>query len=540
VRISACSIVKNEEHNIARSIESYMDAVDEIIIVDTGSTDNTAEICKRYGAKVLSYTWNNDFSGAKNYALEHAEGDWVVFLDADEWFVPNLSKSNIVDILSKLSPSIDGLLVTMCDFNLEQNKVRMKGVANRIFRGDPKIRYHGCIHEKLRNNEKKINLVKNLEIEIYHSGYANGLSKIKSKRNIEILYDTYNKGKVSIELYFYLFRENCNIGNYEEADKFYLLLMKQKDIDNEVTKRDIFICLYEIMYNSMINRPEKFSQDDIKEYLQAAYIKYPNLPMHSYMIGIEKVKTLEYEEGFHWISQAIALNKNYSEFYINTFVKFNTEAYYRLGYIRQQQGRNDEALEHYLNAIKIANIKELDIILPIVISIIEDQPQHEIIFLLNNFLDIKNKNIIEQILLMLKKTRLHKAFIYYALKYNTEFDGQDETTYIAMILSGQADQVVEIAIQASMQGLLLTNQSNWHREYALIAILYKNSLDLYTRYKNYLKENEQNLIEAYINNIIIINISDELLKLYGDIERKLEFILPEEDYIKFKRIIRIE
>ena len=86
MKISACVITKNEEKNIARCINSYKDIVDEIILVDTGSTDNTVEIAKSLGAKIYYYEWQNDFSAAKNYALSMAKGDWIIFLDADEFF----------------------------------------------------------------------------------------------------------------------------------------------------------------------------------------------------------------------------------------------------------------------------------------------------------------------------------------------------------------------------------------------------------------------------------------------------------------------
>jgi len=86
IKLSACTIAKNEEENIAKSIESYKKYVDEIIVVDTGSTDNTREVAEKAGAKVLSFEWKNDFSAAKNFALDNATGDWIIFLDADEWF----------------------------------------------------------------------------------------------------------------------------------------------------------------------------------------------------------------------------------------------------------------------------------------------------------------------------------------------------------------------------------------------------------------------------------------------------------------------
>ena len=88
VRLSQCMIVKNEEKNIERALSWGKDIMYEQIVVDTGSTDRTVEIAKGMGAKVYHFEWIDDFAAAKNYAIEQAKGDWIAFLDADEYFPP--------------------------------------------------------------------------------------------------------------------------------------------------------------------------------------------------------------------------------------------------------------------------------------------------------------------------------------------------------------------------------------------------------------------------------------------------------------------
>lgn len=77
-------IVKDEESFIANCLQSVQDIVDEIIIVDTGSTDKTIEIANTYGVKIYHLPWNNNFSAARNFSLDKATGEWIIILDADE------------------------------------------------------------------------------------------------------------------------------------------------------------------------------------------------------------------------------------------------------------------------------------------------------------------------------------------------------------------------------------------------------------------------------------------------------------------------
>jgi glycosyltransferase involved in cell wall biosynthesis len=77
-------IVKDEESCISRCLNSVKDLADEMIIVDTGSTDKTVKVCESYHAQVFSCPWDNDFASARNFGLEKVTGDWILWLDADE------------------------------------------------------------------------------------------------------------------------------------------------------------------------------------------------------------------------------------------------------------------------------------------------------------------------------------------------------------------------------------------------------------------------------------------------------------------------
>ncbi|CAG1020908.1 partial heptose III glucuronosyltransferase, partial [Methylococcales bacterium] len=88
MRVTLSMIVKNESKYLRGCLDSVFGAVDEIVIVDTGSNDDTIAIAEEYGAKVFHFPWQNDFSMARNFALEKSTGDWILYLDADERLTP--------------------------------------------------------------------------------------------------------------------------------------------------------------------------------------------------------------------------------------------------------------------------------------------------------------------------------------------------------------------------------------------------------------------------------------------------------------------
>jgi glycosyltransferase involved in cell wall biosynthesis len=102
-------IVKNEEKYLKECLDSVKDIVGEIVIVDTGSTDNTQKIASEYGASLFQFEWINDFSAARNFALSKSKGEWILYLDADER-ITNESRKIIQDMAENLNkPALIGL-----------------------------------------------------------------------------------------------------------------------------------------------------------------------------------------------------------------------------------------------------------------------------------------------------------------------------------------------------------------------------------------------------------------------------------------------
>ena len=164
--ISLCMIVKNEEKFLPMCLESVKEHVDEIIIVDTGSTDGTIEIAKRYNAKIYHLPWENSFSKARNYSLKYATCDWILILDADEE-ADREDASKLKDVVKENDKNIIFLPVINKPVEGKNTSV---SISERLFKNHLGFRYEGIVHNALKYS----GLAKKANIKIYHYGYNQG------------------------------------------------------------------------------------------------------------------------------------------------------------------------------------------------------------------------------------------------------------------------------------------------------------------------------------------------------------------------------
>jgi glycosyltransferase involved in cell wall biosynthesis len=138
-------ITKNEEFKLKRCLESVKDIVNEIIIVDTGSTDKTKDIALEFGAKIYDYKWDDNFANARNYAVSKSSGDWNLILDADE-FITNID----LDSVYKFMDSKDSVIGQIKIVNLFEQDGEIRKSNSFISRLAPNgIYFSGSIHEQL-------------------------------------------------------------------------------------------------------------------------------------------------------------------------------------------------------------------------------------------------------------------------------------------------------------------------------------------------------------------------------------------------------
>ena len=142
--ISLCLIVKNEALCLGRCLESFNGAYDELIVVDTGSQDDTVEIAQSFGARIAFFEWQDDFSAARNYACNLAKGAWVIMADADESLAPEGISVRVPDMLGQVPDHVDKLLI--------ENRTRLGEdtvslFVDRILRNGPTLLWKYRIHE---------------------------------------------------------------------------------------------------------------------------------------------------------------------------------------------------------------------------------------------------------------------------------------------------------------------------------------------------------------------------------------------------------
>lgn len=137
--ISLCMIVKNEEAHIARCLDSVAELVDEIIIVDTGSTDRTAEIVSEYTSKVYSYPWEDDFSEARNYSFSKASMDYCMWMDADD-ILEKTEKEKFLRLKQSLSSDTDMVMMKYSTSFDEAGKPSFSYFRERWIRNSAKYR----------------------------------------------------------------------------------------------------------------------------------------------------------------------------------------------------------------------------------------------------------------------------------------------------------------------------------------------------------------------------------------------------------------
>jgi tetratricopeptide (TPR) repeat protein len=237
LRLSLCMIVRDEEEMLGRCLSAVVDAVDEIVLVDTGSSDATIEIARSFGARILQYEWSGSFADARNVSFDAAGGDWLMYLDADEVLV-----ADDVALLRSLTGRTWREAFSMTEINHTgelHDGAAVTHEALRVFRNRPQYRFQGRVHEQIAGRLPGY-LPERVEasgVRIEHFGYLTAVRERrgKSKRNIELLRAQQAEGPSTPFLHYNLGSEYAAAGDtvsaLAEFERSWAMLADEGEID---------------------------------------------------------------------------------------------------------------------------------------------------------------------------------------------------------------------------------------------------------------------------------------------------------------------
>ncbi|ETP71836.1 glycosyl transferase [Lachnospiraceae bacterium JC7] len=302
IRLSQTMIVKNEEKNIRSALSWGREICCEQVVVDTGSTDGTVKLAEELGARVVSFKWIDDFSAAKNFALDQCSGDWIAILDADEYFSQEDS-SKLLSIIEKAESNGASAINTSLISIDGKGGVVNKTTQVRIIKNIKNLRYKRRIHETL-TYPGSLNVYDAVsELSIVHTGYMEEILKEKraSGRNRRMLEAELEREPDDPEILGYLaddyaMDESCR----DKAIELYIKAIANlpDEIDERDTRTaDTFTKL--IILLSLEDRAE-----EINDLYHKAMEKIPCNGDFSYYTGVYLYNKKCYEEAYSHYKEA--------------------------------------------------------------------------------------------------------------------------------------------------------------------------------------------------------------------------------------------
>lgn len=237
--ISLCMIVRDEEAVLSRCLDSVRDLVDEIIIVDTGSVDNTRAIASRYTENVFDFEWIDDFSAARNASFERARCDYCLWLDADDVLL-SPDREKFARLKAELDSNTDMVMLPYHVGFDERGNVSFSYYRERIIRNSPSFRWRGAVHEAISP-----------EGRVVYGDCAVTHQKLRPSdpdRNLRIFEGLIAKGAVlEPREQFYYGRELYYHRRYEQAETVLTAFLQEPDgwVENRIDAcRQLAYCLY--------------------------------------------------------------------------------------------------------------------------------------------------------------------------------------------------------------------------------------------------------------------------------------------------------
>ncbi len=519
IKLSACTIVKNEELNIGKSIDSYKEYVDEIIVVDTGSLDKTKEIAVVKGAKVFDFEWKNDFAAAKNFALDNASGDWIIFLDADEWFDGDSAK-NIQEAINRaIAQGYDAVACKLVNFYTEKDIMETASTI-RVFKHTDNVRFKRAIHEVLFDISKDIALpgIFSELFTVNHSGYMKELIKKKARRNKTLLDKNFAFGNASYIDYFYGMRENLS-ENPEMAEFFYKLIENTPNYDDLISSYNISTSVDENKFKVVNYFPGKYSFEYRVKLLESIEEKYPTNPLFKFY-EYKLFSSIDKKRAIIALQDAVKFDKDFEKNNLasnNPFYSKRSEANELLGdyYIFVNDKIN--ALEHFTNSLKndYMNFKALCGML----YAVSGEKSEDIILFLNSIFDISSKEVEKYLVDALRTTKYKDVFLYYFVDYYKKFEEVERAYFTSRLITENYDEVIDKYIDIYKE-----SKDEKALLFIVAALIMANSKERFCDVASYMPYKYTKILNLYFDECFDVQFTEEDFYILVGIFKELAYI----------------
>lgn len=232
-KISVCMIVKNEENFLPGCLATVKGLADEIIVVDTGSTDRTMEIAREYGAKIYEHPWQHDFSLHRNQSINYATGDWILILDADEELDPK--EHEIIRSAIKRK-DIDSISFVVYN-KIQSGRIGFLN-SHRLFRNHKGFKYSGIVHNQLEVSGKT--LVSHLKVIHHGYGLSDEQMKKKAQRTEKLLLQQLEENPDAIFPHFNLAQIYRGMGEPAKSLEHALITIEKLGPD-DLDRRHVYV-----------------------------------------------------------------------------------------------------------------------------------------------------------------------------------------------------------------------------------------------------------------------------------------------------------
>lgn len=390
MRVSACMIAKNESGNIKACIESCKRIAGQIILVDTGSEDDTVKIARELGAEVYFFTWRNDFAAAKNFAIDKAHGEWIFFPDADEYILDDTALLLKKEMRRyQKDPKIDALTGFLYNIDTKTKEVRKSATITRVFKNDPRIRYKGMIHEKLvREGSRPMGHIILDKAKIYHTGYSAHMLPQKNERNLQMLLQVEKDGKADASNYYHIAGTLCSMERYGEALDYIEKLENHQDFLFLIRNFNLMPNFFVFKTLTMMRLYEAGRAYSYEEMLAVTAEGMRHYPA-SYEIAEQRINTMLYwgrlDEALEAYETTIELFRQEEKRTDFSHKRDKSRMFAGMARICQLKGDESTAFDHYVQAVSEDYTFKAGLLG--LLELVKSQPAHEIVAFLNRIYD---------------------------------------------------------------------------------------------------------------------------------------------------------